>query len=345
MAFLLLTIFGCDQEPTNQDVDTTQGNVSVVKQQNSKQTAEEQAIEHLKSKGASFIRRNANRGHDKAEPFLTVILHNKPLVVSDVEYLKQIKDLRGLGISSTAISDEILGVVAELKTLSILHCSNLSGVSDRGVDKLSNMVSLEELSLCRLDVSDEAFKRFHRLRSLKILVMRELSISDECLESIKELPNLEVLDLYMTRVTDAGCETLAKMPALRYVALHDTGIGNMGVKFLSRSQSLHGLALSNTQIDDRALSFIPNFGKIDSLSLNRTNVTDEGLKHLQKTNLKHITLPHNLGITDLSLCYLQEIKTLEQLNIQTHGTKISEEGLRELQNARPKLEIVVNIAK
>lgn len=72
-----------------------------------------------------------------------------------------------------------------------------------------------------------------------------------------------------------------------------------------------------------------------------TRITDAGLKQLEKTRLTYIKLAfsNNPHITDAGLRHLHQIKTLKQVFIHVSGTKVTNEGIRQLQAALPEANI------
>jgi hypothetical protein len=104
-------------------------------------------------------------------------------------------------------------------------------------------------------------------------------------------------------------------------------------------------SLRSVNISDQGLKHLRNM-KLTGLELMLANdsVSDEGLKHLQRLPLTHLWLGFvkNDNITDKGLGYLHAIKTLKRLHFHPHGTKATEEGVRQLQNALPGLRIVGN---
>ncbi len=78
--------------------------------------------------------------------------------------------------------------------------------------------------------------------------------------------------------------------------------------------------------------------KVKELILSGTKLTDEALEEVTKlSNLSKLSLQVNKGITDAGL---KEVAKLTQLKkVQLYATKVTEEGVTELQKALPECTI------
>jgi hypothetical protein len=78
--------------------------------------------------------------------------------------------------------------------------------------------------------------------------------------------------------------------------------------------------------------------KVKELILSGTKLTDEGLKEVTKlSNLSRLSLQVNNGITDEGLKEVTKLTQLER--VQLYATKVTAEGVDELQKALPECTI------
>src|ERR1043166_1463916 len=110
-----------------------------------------------------------------------------------------------IAIISDKISDNALGVLAQLPALRSLQIHRGPRIGDVGLHYLSGCVGLRELYL------------------------RETAITDYGLSAIAKLPQVWSLILDDTAVSDEGCAALADMPQLGLLSLNRTRVAGHGV--------------------------------------------------------------------------------------------------------------------
>jgi hypothetical protein len=336
---------------------------------------ERASVDFLKGKGArlTWWDPKVNQKNESVEPCWFAHLDGDGRAAyssADLSHLKQLKGLKYLSIQSPnllnegLITDEGLAVIAELNKIVDLTIGG-SLISDRGIDKLADILTLEKLTLNRTKLTGEAFKRFgklHKLKHIKFeqtipddglsglktlnglkeLDLSETNVTDGDLKTLMALERLERLNLTKTRISDAGMAALSNLPSLKWLVLNESAVGNEGLKHLSRSRTLAGLILGKTKVDDDGLAHIPDFKNLTILELGQEPISDKGLSQLRNSKLTDLTLEFNVNqrVTNRGIESLKEIKTLKRIqNIAIEFTKATDEGLRRLQDARPDLEI------
>ncbi len=89
------------------------------------------------------------------------------------------------------------------------------------------------------------------------------------------------------------------------------------------------LSLSGPAVTDNTLATVARMKNLQAIDLTDTSITDDGLKHLQGlTDLRHLHLRGNGGITDAGMWSLRPLTRLESLDLS--ATKISDAGLANL---------------
>ena len=128
------------------------------------------------------------------------------------------------------------------------------------------------------------------------------------------------------------------------------GITDAGLEHLKGMTNLEVLDLGYCRnITDAGLEHLKNLKNLQVLELNFTNVTDAGIGHLKGlANLQSLNLFHTT-VSDAGLEHLKGLKNLQCLILAEAGgivfweTKITDEGVKKLQQALPNCEIVTSL--
>lgn len=140
----------------------------------------------------------------------------------DYRHLTALPALEKLGFMENGIGDTGLAHVGKIATLTHLTFGD-HALTDAGLKHLANLKKLTYLNLCFPDtkhggnISDKGMEELARVTSLETLDLRATQISDAGLAKLKALPNLKELLLNNTAITDAGLVQLQAIPSLRIV--------------------------------------------------------------------------------------------------------------------------------
>ncbi|MCG8309843.1 MAG: hypothetical protein MI975_20775 [Cytophagales bacterium] len=180
-------------------------------------------------------------------------------IYTDLKPLDQLKSLRELDISSSAISD--LFPIRNLTTLEVLNCSDTK-IDDLGPLKYSK--SLRALYVNYTPVTSiTVIENFENLELLhmeqtvidslpsvdNLLHLKELNCSStnlERLDSVKYLKSLEVLDISNTSVGELN--PIADLKNLKKLNLSNTKINSLSP--VAHIESLEILTVENSPVDD-----------------------------------------------------------------------------------------------
>lgn len=100
-----------------------------------------------------------------------------------------------------------------------------------------------------------------------------------------------------------------------------------------------GIQLRKSAVTDCDLTLLEYLrDEVDVVGLEGTNVSDSGLAHLLKLKFLNNVDLTDTAITDKGLETLSQISTLQYIHIEGTGASIA--GVRKLQAALPKCEIV-----
>jgi hypothetical protein len=128
--------------------------------------------------------------------------------------LKDLRELRGLGLAHTRITALSGRELAKLKKVEWLDLSN-TRIDDDCVEQLSTLPALSVLFLSRTNVTDDGIAYLASLNGLEQLYVRDTAITDAGVHHLSRLSQLETIDLSGTNVTDVSLGILGILPSLR----------------------------------------------------------------------------------------------------------------------------------
>lgn len=191
------------------------------------------------------------------------------------------------------------------------------------------------LQLSGSDANDDDLKQLSAriFRDISTVLMRGTKVTDSGLTNLKSHP-IELLDLTGTQVTGAGLANLKGLPIKRLL-LGGTKITDDDLKQL-QGLPLEWLFLNNTGVTDKGLANLASL-PLRALNLSGTKITDSGLPALKSLSLVRLDLA-DTAVTDKGLGTLAEYTELAIVSLG--GTKVSDEGKKELKSRRAALRIL-----
>lgn len=131
--------------------------------------------------------------------------------ISDEGLTKIIKnwpDLRGLSLDYSAITDDGLTQLTELKQLKTFAGSGCGRIGTKGFAAIAKVSDLDYLYLAETSLTDGDIQTLSALKSLKHLNIATTKISDDCVDTLIEFPSLKVLVIQGTAITAEGVTRL-----------------------------------------------------------------------------------------------------------------------------------------
>lgn len=125
------------------------------------------------------------------------------IIDADLEHLRGLKELYGIGLSDTQIGNA-------------------------GLEKLKSHSKLEILWLDRTQVTDSGLDQLKGLNRLECLLLCDTSVSDSAVDYLQELKSLRRLSLKGTQITDQGLSRLACLNRLISIWVDDTKVTSEG---------------------------------------------------------------------------------------------------------------------
>lgn len=227
-----------------------------------------------------------------------------------------------------------------------------------GVDYFGSAVYVIFIRECR----DQDLAQIGRLRRLERLDIGHSRVTDAGLAHLEGLNRLQLLDLAGTPISDRGLVHLGRLTGLEILYLNFTTVGDTGLAHLKDLGKLQSLDLGTTNVTDGGLAHLKGLSNLRALTLIECPVGDEGLAHLENlTRLEWLGLgrldvteftersrmrgpngftrdiPSDARVTDAGLRHLKKMSRLRRLYLV--GTEVTDAGVRELQQALPKVDI------
>jgi len=127
-------------------------------------------------------------------------------------------DIDGMIFTESDVTDRGLAFLGKVSSLSVLHFSNCSRVTDRGFASVVHNTDLEELSIVNTRCSDQGMAMVSKLSNLRRFSVSGLG--DTGLAHISKLPRLRELTLIDCTINEAGVRALSRLPGLDTLELY-----------------------------------------------------------------------------------------------------------------------------
>ncbi len=254
-------------------------------------------------------------------------------------------DAAGRLVGADLASDRISVTDAELARLSALpNLKRLrvsgAGVTRAGIDQISRMAKLTDLSLLNVQIDNDGLQRLAGLPQLAALtVHRSALVDDAGLAHLTRFPKLANLSLLEVNLTNQGVANLVRdLPSLRLLDLRNCAqVGNPGFEHLRGLKRLKVLRLGGYQVNDQSLAIVKDLRWLAGLTVQEAPITDAGLAHLSDLPLEELNLFRCYSLTDEGLRCLGGFPKLRQLMLR--DLPITGAALAHL-GAKPSLALV-----
>jgi Leucine-rich repeat (LRR) protein len=260
------------------------------------------------------------------------MVDGKPQITdAGMVHIAELKELEHLRIPG--ITDKGMAHIAKLKNLKHLEGG---GSTDAALEHISKLQSLEYLSTGSSGYTDAGMSHLAKLTNLKDLRLSAESITNEGLAKLKSLKSLERLTLTKCeKVTISGLSGLNALNNLTALNLRRGIIQDDSGLDISGLTGLEDLRLNvGAPLCDNDLACLKKLKNLRLLRIGRKgghSFTDAGIAHLKDLpNIRELSC-HSPYLTDKSLSYLANMKTLNYLTIIGNFT---DEGLGHLEGLK-----------
>ncbi|CAN5247672.1 hypothetical protein BH10CYA1_BH10CYA1_09540 [soil metagenome] len=161
-----------------------------------------------------------------------------------------------------------------LKNLSLAG----SPTTDRGLEEIKHMESLEKLNLSKTAITDYGLLELKALKKLQALDLSEVAIGASACAMVKDWPQLIVLNLNKTAInSEDAFADLARSRSIKTLSLIDSNIRAVDLRALAQGH-FENLILDGTAIDDAGLNLLAPMKSLKSLSLKRCKLSPQALE-------------------------------------------------------------------
>ena len=182
-----------------------------------------------------------------------------------------------IAIISDKVSDDALGVLAQLPGLRSLQIHRGPTIGDQGLHYLSGCVGLRELYLKETAITDRGLMAIHKLPQVWSLILDDTAVSDEAVAALADMQQLSLLSLNRTRVAGHGVAKLRDNEHFN-VYLEETPTTDEGVIAIAQTISnLKLISVNQTTVGDRAAKALSKLQRLNDVRFSRTKLTDDGL--------------------------------------------------------------------
>ncbi len=249
-----------------------------------------------------------------------------------------LKQLTLLDLSSASLQDSHLGAIGQCTQLRSLDLA-FNDITEAGLEKLQNLVSLEEVTLSHNPRLVSGLNLI-KASSLKRVRLDGLPLSAEAFgEVIRWKDSLIEVSLNGNQtLSGTDLRVLRSLKKLQRLQLENTKISDTDLTAAALLDSLRSLRLTNTLISDSGLrNCIAQLEQLEELDLGKSgmpSLTSLGLDSLSAlTRLKVLRIPGSGSVSDLG--WLQHHKSLNILDLA--GVPVDDQGaaqIGELANLR-----------
>jgi hypothetical protein len=300
----------------------------------------------------------------KSMPFLKKLdigkrsnrVNGTPQISDDgMVHIKEIKTLEYLDMYSVDLTDKglaCLGQLPKLKKLGIptVRYTNPKDYkywySDDGLAELAKLPLLEELFIGGTHITGIGIAHLSKLKKLKILQFSDASrLTDSGLAELKALQPLERLTLNCKNITISSLSHLNTLKNISYLevrgvkqdssGLDISGLTKLEKLTLTLNVTRKGKKLIYDELRDEDMACLAKLKNLKKLEIyggeKSATFTDAGIAYLKDLpNMKNLYC-RSSHLTDKSLVYLANMKTLNYLTI--HGS-FTDKGLGHLEELK-----------
>ena len=219
-----------------------------------------------------------------------------------------------IAIISDKISDNALGILAQLPALGSLQIHRGPRIGDEGLRHLSSCNRLRELYLKETAITDLGLSAIHKLPQVWSLILNDTSVSDDGCALLADMQQLSLLSLERTRVvghglaklkdneyfhiylegtpaTDEGVAAIAaRISNLKLISLNQTIVGDAAARALSKLKRLNDARFSHTKLTDAGLSAFAGHPYLDVIYVEGCAITRSAVKALKKASPRDLTV-------------------------------------------------------
>ncbi|MHC4336962.1 MAG: leucine-rich repeat domain-containing protein [Planctomycetota bacterium] len=254
--------------------------------------------------------------------------------IAHIAKLKNLKHLQGGGRTDIALEH-----ISKLQSLEYLQTGS-SGYTDAGMDYLAKLTNLRDLRLGADSITNEGLAKLKTLKSLERLTLTKCNkVTISGLSGLNALNNLTELNLSKGIIQDNSGLDISGLTQLEDLRLNvDAPICDNDLACLKKLKNLRLLRIGRKgghAFTDAGIAHLKDLPNIRELYCHSPYLTDKSLSYL--ANMKTLNFLTIIGnFTDDGLHNLEQLKTLRHLKIHTTN-KFSPAAIQQLKERLPNL--------
>ncbi len=220
----------------------------------------------------------------------------------DIPLLADLTDVEAVYIQRMPLSPELLSALAALPKFHLLSISDMSASAAGDLDGLFRCRHLRTLRLSGMLLDDRFVTSLSQIESLETLSIFNCKFTPGACRAIAGLKNLRSLHLRQLEVSPAEFTTLLweleGAPQLRLLELVAVPIDNESVPLLAQLTQLVSLGLGSRNIDDAAVPELCTFTHLQQLDVTLTRISWPSPENSASgaTQLEAALLPANIRV-------------------------------------------------
>jgi Leucine-rich repeat (LRR) protein len=254
-------------------------------------------------------------------------------------YLEDLKDLRGLILARSSMSNKALRSVGKLRNLEML-CLSDTAVDDNGLVHIKDLAKLRHLELQGTRISDRGLTTIASCSALEKLYIDRTNITDRGMETVGGFIKLETLSL-PRGISHIGIGKLTKLEHLKALLAHGLV---MNEKCIRESVAIHRklelLVLGECGIRDSDLKGIHMLKALKTLNISGNHISDQGFAELCGLKNLEVLAVADMKLTDNIFDHLECFPKLRALLAE--GTLVSREACLRYCASHKMIRIEVN---
>ena len=251
------------------------------------------------------------------------------LSATDLQDLKFFPEITRLEFHGTPLSEEVLRIVSQHKTLKHLWCVDDPTLDNRICEIAAQLPDLLILTLRSPGIDDKGVKLLSRNHTITMLELDGSNMTRMAAEDLSMLINLTHLNVSPSSFDDRAMKALGKLTKLQWLELPACLITDGGISHLRALSELAVIDFSSTAVTDASAPVFAEWRKLNRVNLDNTKITNRALTMLSGLpKLRELSL-RNTAIDDACL---PELLKMELRRLDIRGTRISSDGVARVQN-------------
>ncbi|MBI2481636.1 MAG: hypothetical protein HYV60_24220, partial [Planctomycetia bacterium] len=213
-----------------------------------------------------------------------------------------------------SLTDDGLSNIGENRHLAVLKLIRVP-VSDKALAGLKSSKTLEELLLAHTRVGGSGLRDLVGTPIAK-LAIHGPGLKASGLAALAELTALRELELQCPDILFQDLPSLSSLENLESIICPKTQLGPAGLDRLRGHPRVSRLLLNSSEINDKSVDVLNTMAALADLELSNATITDAGLARLALPRLQRLCLGGCAGVTDAALSQLDQLQSLEVLDLQ-----------------------------